>query len=696
MRRCWSFSLTAAAFVLAIPGSVFAQVSPALKKATVAVTNPSANTAVSGTVWLTLPGETALEQQIAAIYDAGSPQYHRFMTWQTLAPFLPTAAQVQTVQAVLEKNNLTVTATDANNLNVSFQGTAGDFAAAFHTNVEMHTLANGKQVRAFTAAPALADGAAGLVRAVTGVEEVATVSDITPDTGPVNGSSQGETPQQAAVEAASATPPSCIFPPSEAGLLSADGALPDAVYNGPIYGAALSTSKLNPTGKCNMTPNQYFAQSGLDKVHNLGLTGKGQTIAILENIGSPTLASDLEAFDTKYGLPAANLQIVNLAKNPTATVSPMETTLDVEWAHAVAPDAKLIVVETDQNSGESGLFSLQYGLSYVIENHLADVVSMSYGWTELTVSNDFITTWNEELMLASSQGVSVNVSSGDYGDRVADEGMVDVNVPADSPYATGVGGLSVFDLPGTSQLYKTAWGRDLTLIGVNGVPLAYPENIPHIMSTPVAGGGNILSGMKFGSGGGVSTIFPVPGYQAKLGGTGRNIPDVSDIADGYTGLKILVTLSTCKTNPCVQTAGGTSLAAPVFSAKLAILNQLNGASLGQAAPLIAQYASTPAVEDIVPLMSITTTGAEQTTTGYETFSANRLANPQTTQPYVSALWEASEANASEGVVANDDYVISFGTDSSLAVTPGYDHATGWGQLNLNAIIEGLVPSLSGK
>ena len=132
--------------------------------------------------------------------------------------------------------------------------------------------------------------------------------------------------------------------------------------------------------------------------------------------------------------------------------------------------------------------------------------------------------------------------------------------------------------------------------------------------------------------------------------------------------------------------GGKSLATPVFAGKWAILNRLNDSSLGQAAPLIAQFAGTLFIEDIIPEPAPAVLGATLSTTGITSYSARDLAQPETSQPFVSALWQTSVEGAGNG----DDYVITFGRDSSLAVTAGYDSATGWGQLNIAALSSDLV------
>ena len=147
---------------------------------------------------------------------------------------------------------------------------------------------------------------------------------------------------------------------------------------------------------CAYTPAQFYAQTGLDQIHAAGSTGKGQTIAILEEGGSSTLTTDPTAFDKMYALPVANLQIVKLGTPPA--VPDDETTLDVRWAHGFAPEAKIVVIDYED---------LQVGLAYVIGHQLANVVSVSYGSPERQRPKNYIDLWNSELTAASSLGISV-------------------------------------------------------------------------------------------------------------------------------------------------------------------------------------------------------------------------------------------------------------------------------------------------
>ncbi len=154
---------------------------------------------------------------------------------------------------------------------------------------------------------------------------------------------------------------------------------------------------------------------------------------------------------------------------------------------------------------------------------------------------------------------------------------------------------------------------------------------------------------------------------------------MSAIADPYTGLKIVITDPTntsCTSQPCVEVEGGTSLAAPVFTGELVLLNQLNGSPLGQAAPLIAEHAGSGAITDVLPPAPADVQGAILDASGFKPYSSQQLGSPETAQPFASALWQSLEGT---------DLVLTFGTDSSLQMGPGWDPVTGWGTLNMGWI-----------
>ena len=192
-------------------------------------------------------------------------------------------------------------------------------------------------------------------------------------------------------------------------------------------------------------------------------------------------------------------------------------------------------------------------------------------------------------------------------------------------------------------------------------------------------------GFLDGSGGGPSRIEPKPDYQSALPGTHRMVPDISYLADPYTGVELVESSFDSKGNPqpgtlTVQTIGGTSLACPMFSAIWAIANQAHGASLGQAAPLLYKLPAS-AIVDIVPLSSPTNvTGSITDSKGVNELNALALGLPDTYAPFFSALYNTPKTPFRWNV-------ITFGTDSTLETAIGWDDVTGLGVPNGVEFIE---------
>jgi subtilase family serine protease len=232
-------------------------------------------------------------------------------------------------------------------------------------------------------------------------------------------------------------------------------------------------------------------------------------------------------------------------------------------------------------------------------------------------------------------------------------------VPANSPYATAIGGTAILNNnPNGTGSLEVGWGDDVTFIasGPSG-PLDPPGPL----------------GFQGGAGGGESVYFKKPVWQSKLPGTGRQVPDVSALADPQTGVVIVVTQGGTLT---IQAGwGGTSLSSPIITAILAIATQKAGHALGLAAPLIA---SLPAgdVTDILPLTSPTNVAG----TVFDSFGPKFYAPPAlfdpaslyTTQGFISAMWQFDSLDA---------LVFGFGIDTSLTVTAGWDNVTGFGVPN---------------
>ncbi len=316
-------------------------------------------------------------------------------------------------------------------------------------------------------------------------------------------------------------------------------------------------------------------------VNSLPLDGTGQTIAIVDAYDDPNVFQSLDAFDVQFGTTTGGpnlfqqygpgssfLSVINQEgqANALPPVDPngpgganweLEEALDVEWVHATAPGAKIILVEANSDS----LADLMASAATAAAQPGVSVVSMSWGFPEgLSVDAADEALYNQDLSTpAGHQGVTFVASTGDNG--TADE-----EFPAFSPNVVAVGGTSLYLNADGSYGSETGWGS-----GADG-----------------------QGGAPFGSGGGVSQYQAEPTFQTAVQSTGfRTIPDVSLVADPNTGAWIADTYNLSADNPWAI-VGGTSLSAPTWAGLIALSNQgrvANGlATLNSSSPTETQQA----------------------------------------------------------------------------------------------------------
>ncbi|HVX14065.1 MAG TPA: S53 family peptidase [Pirellulales bacterium] len=317
-------------------------------------------------------------------------------------------------------------------------------------------------------------------------------------------------------------------------LLSAAG-LPVATLNNlfALPAAHLTPVVINgvPTGD---TPAQIRQAYGFDQVSfsNGGQTiagnGSGQTIAIVDAYGDSNISDDLHAFDAQFGLPDPNLSVVNQqggTRLPSNNASwALETALDVEWAHAMAPNANLLLVEAETSS----LGDLLTAVNYARNQPGVVAVSMSWGTNEFSGE----TAYDGYFSTPSGHGgVTFVAASGDSG--------AETIWPAASPNVLSVGGTALA-LGNSGGTYggEVAWS---------------------------------------GSGGGVSLYEPQPIFQAQSGlvsqsGTNRTTPDVSYDASPGSGVAVYDSIGYAGQSGWFQ-VGGTSAAAPQWAALVAVADQ---------------------------------------------------------------------------------------------------------------------------
>jgi len=309
-----------------------------------------------------------------------------------------------------------------------------------------------------------------------------------------------------------------------------------------------------------------------------GITGTGVTIAIVDSYGSPDIRQDLAVFDQAYHLPAPPEFTIIQPDGPVGTNAgwATETTLDVEAAHTMAPGANILLVETPvaETEGTVGFPQIVAAENYVIEHHLADVISQSFAATEQTFKTaQSLLALRSAYINAFKAHISVLGSAGDDGaTSQEDNGSLYpyrvVNWPASDPLVTGLGGTQLFlNQSGAAYRAPRAWS---------------------------------------GSGGGRSVIFNRPSYQvvpaaiSKVVGTQRGVPDISMSADPNGGFIYYMTFPHMKGGWGV--VGGTSEASPLFAGVVALADQVAGHPLGLLNPALYRLAFEHA-PGIVPVTS---------------------------------------------------------------------------------------------
>ena len=348
-------------------------------------------------------------------------------------------------------------------------------------------------------------------------------------------------------------------------------------------------------------PAQLQRAYNLPALLNRGINGAGQTIVIVDSFGSPTVRHDLAVFDQAFGLPAPpSLKVIQPAGKvapyqPTGTRAGWagETDLDVEYAHAMAPGANILLVETptSEAEGTTGFPQVAQAEKYVIDHHLGGVISQSFSATEQTFpSAKSLLSLRGAYIDAARQGVTVLAASGDSGATDVHYNQVDYYLhpvtswPDSDPLVTGVGG---------TQLHLDAAGHRIAADSVWNDSYSQPTN-----EFIVGGAGpNPLAG-----GGGKSIIFSRPWYQngvAGVVGSRRGVPDISmsgacngtvDMYQSFAG----------------QPAGwyptcGTSEATPLFAGIVALADQVAGHPLGLINPALYALSAShaPGIADVL-------------------------------------------------------------------------------------------------
>jgi subtilase family serine protease len=398
---------------------------------------------------------------------------------------------------------------------------------------------------------------------------------------------------------------------------------PDVQHIGRASQAPPTTSQCEAAYSvaCYQAPQIQQAYN-LSPLYSQGVTGKGMTIVIVDSFGSPTITSDLATFDQAFGIAAPpSFQVIHPVgaiprynpDNSSMVSWAGETTLDVEYAHAIAPGASIVLVETPvaETQGVTGFPQIVKAEEYVINHHLGDVISQSFSATEQTFgSRAAVDSLRGAYLDAYQHHITVLSAAGDSG--AANVGLDNKTYytfptttwPPSDPLVTGVGGTQLhLDANGNRTSPDSVWNDTYSeatsqfIFGNNG-----PD--------PLAGGG------------GKSVLFSRPSYQngvRNVVGGSRGVPDISmsaacngavDVYQSFGGLPAGWS-PTC----------GTSEATPLFAGIVALADQMAHHPLGLINPALYAMSARhlPGLVDVTSgdnTVSFTQDGRSWTVQGY--------------------------------------------------------------------------------
>lgn len=433
------------------------------------------------------------------------------------------------------------------------------------------------------------------------------------------------------------------------------------------------------------TPQAIQSAYNVGPLHARGLTGKGITIAVVDSYGSDTMAHDLHVFNNAFNLPhmcgeegvvctpgMPTYSELHLNGSPATVAQPgngthqedksawaLEVALDVETAHAIAPGANILLVASNnaETLGVQGFPNMMKAEKYVVDNHLAQVISQSFASAEDAFgSSQSLENLRDAFKAAAANGVTVLGSSGDGGTANNQKSPVGqggslipyptVEWPASDPLVTGVGGTYLCTDPNaTASQPRTNYQR---------------PGIGAKCGSQTFNPGGIYAEVAWTfSGGGFSHVFSKPSYQNTLPagstsiGSMRGVPDIAFQASAGTGALVYLSLPPDGNGSNVHDTGwydigGTSLSCPQWAGLVAIADQINGGGLGLINPALYKIGANPA-------------------------------------RYSADLFDVATNNTNQGDPSIPGY----------PATIGWDPVTGLGTPNANVLLPDLVAAVNG-
>lgn len=353
-----------------------------------------------------------------------------------------------------------------------------------------------------------------------------------------------------------------------------------------VYGA-INSSQTTTANSVYYSPSELYQIYNSSLLLKQGYSGQGVTIAIVDAYGDPYIQQELDNFSSEFNLPQTNVNVVCVDGpcNYSLGISSgwnTEIALDVEWSHAMAPNAAINLY-----IGSNDTFPLYDAVQMAVNDKVNSIISMSWGSPENSFGESAAVApvfgenypWLDQvLQQAAAEGITAFASSGDWGAYDQAQGETapygGAIYPSTDPYVTAVGGTS---------LYMNATSGYL--------------QFPYSNATGSYGSETAWSWSDYfggATGGGYSTIFGTPQWQTGPGisGGGRGVPDVSWDADPQTG--VIVSISNGPgAGFTYYVIGGTSVGSPSWAGSMALMDQKSGGKLGLVTPILYSILNNP-------------------------------------------------------------------------------------------------------
>ncbi|HXM67926.1 MAG TPA: choice-of-anchor D domain-containing protein [Candidatus Acidoferrum sp.] len=644
-----------------------------------------------------------LDNLIARQQQPTAPEYHKWLAPKKFgARFGASPEDIAKITAWLESHGFQVRSVLNNASTIDFAATAGQVRDTFHTELHYFNIRGGKYL-ANVKDPQIPAALAPVVAGIKGLIKIPAHTNHTPIR---QASYDAHTHRWHTVDSA--------------GKAGAKPAFDDAA-----------------DGDLDVTPQDFYTIYNVNPVFTSGHLAATATVAVIEEsdmeygtVNSSTdvaTGGDVATFRTLFGVPGTlNMHVYHgygtvtcndPGIDPDGTGEDEEASLDAEWINATAPSANLIFMSCDQ-SPDNGIFS---SMAALVDNSLSDVMSLSYGDSELNyVSSDY-SSQDTLYAQAATQGQSIFISSGDSGSDVNDQNTggtatSGINVNAfGSPLVTVAGGTDFSDYydsqeggPAESIYWSstntTHYGSALGYIPETAWNESCASSILAVYSgytgTGLCATGNFTDGWVVGGSGGISTHYAVPAWQTGISGYSNSNhaqPDIAGFASaGFWGHALIfcdsnpidASMSGCTSEANFAEAGGTSFVAPYMAGVAGLLRDYTGSRQGLLNPAL--YALAKAQYTAAATKTVCYSNGQTSNIGVTTglpASACIFNDVTTSNNDVPCAAGSTSCFVNSG----DSFgMLSLTGSSSLTVaypsTIGFDEVTGLGTVNVHNLI----------